>query len=345
MKKTLILIFLGVTLGIQAQKITFRVMQFNIWLEGSQITGGFDAIVNEVIQNNADLVTFNEVLNGNNTHFNDRMVAALKEKGKTYYSFFSDDSGILSRYPILRSASVYPEKADTGSIYKAIIQVGDRQIALYSAHLDYTHYACYLPRGYSGETWKRLKKPVISLDSVLKSALLSKRLEEIKAVVADAEAEFKNGNPVIIGGDFNEPSHLDWVETTKSLFDHNGMIIPWPVSTYLTALGYLDTYRQLYPDPVTYPGFTYPADNPQAEVKKLTWAPKADERERIDFIYYKPLKGLTLKNAVIVGPKGCIVKSKRMEEISNDRFVVPFGNWPTDHKAVLATFELAVDTF
>jgi beta-glucosidase len=345
MKKIVLISLLSFVVSLlNAQNVTLKVMQFNIWLEGTEIPNGFEAIVNEVIENDADVVTFNEVLNNKNTRFNDRMVKSLKERGKIYYSFYSDDSGIISKYPIIDSASVYPEKADTGSIYKAVINVGGDRIAVYSAHLDYNKYAPYLPRGYNGNSWEKMEKPVTLLDSILKNTLSSKRLDQIKAVIADAEKEFKKGHSVIIGGDFNEPSHFDWVKSTKDLFDHNGMIVPWPVSEILSKYGYIDSYRQQFPNPVTHPGFTYPADNAQADIKKLTWAPDADERERIDFIFYKPEKSLILKNVVITGPKGCIVRSKREEDKSQDRFILPSGVWPSDHKAILATFELAISS-
>jgi Endonuclease/Exonuclease/phosphatase family len=344
MKKIIIIIILSFTVSIlYAQKITLKVLQFNIWMEGTEIPNGFDGIVNEVMKNDADVITFNEVLNNNNTRFNDRIVKSLKEKGKTYYSFYSDDSGILSKYPIIKSASIYPENTDTGSIYKAIIKVGNNKIAIYSSHLDYQKYASYLPRGYSGNDWTKMKKPVTDLDSILSNTLSSKRIDEIKSVIADAEKEYKKGNSIIIGGDFNEPSHFDWNNSTKNLFEHNGMIIPWPVSKLLQKYGYIDSYRQKFQNPVTHPGFTYPADNPAAEIKKLTWAPEADERERIDFIFYKPKKGLILKQVFILGPKGCIVKGKREEEKSQDNFILPAGVWPSDHKAVLATFELTLE--
>lgn len=92
---------------------------------------------------------------------------------------------------------------------------------------------------------------------------------------------------MIVGGDFNEPSHLDWIEENKNLYDHNGLVIPWTVTTLLEKDGFIDTYRHIYPNPLTHPGFTYPADNPLKEPGKLTWAPKADERDRIDFIFYQ----------------------------------------------------------
>ncbi|GHS91393.1 hypothetical protein FACS1894203_2060 [Bacteroidia bacterium] len=47
-----------------------------------------------------------------------------------------------------------------------------------------------------------------------------------------------------------------------------------------------------------------------------------------------------MKNSVIVGPKGSIVRSQRVDECSQDIFIEPLNAWPTDHKAVLATFVL-----
>ena len=97
----------------------------------------------------------------------------------------------------------------------------------------------------------------------------------------------------------------------------------------------------LIPDPVAYPGFTFPAGNKLAEeakLEKLAWAPDVDERDRIDFIYYIPSAGWEVKEAVVVGPKSTIVRNKRVEEDSQDIFSTPTGIWPTDHKGVLIKF-------
>ena len=51
-------------------------------------------------------------------------------------------------------------------------------------------------------------------------------------------------------------------------------------------------------------------------VERLTWAPEADERDRIDFIYYIPATGWEVEDAVIVGPKSSIIRSQRVEEDS-----------------------------
>ena len=84
---------------------------------------------------------------------------------------------------------------------------------------------------------------------------------------------------------------------------------------------------------------TYPSDNSEKEIKDLTWAPEADERDRIDFIYYMPDGAFAPKEAKVVGPSSSIVRSERIQEVGNDTFIEPLGIWPTDHKGVLVTFE------
>ena len=144
-----------------------------------------------------------------------------------------------------------------------------------------------------------------------------------------------------MGGDFNEPSHLDWQDNTKNLFDHNGAVIHWDCSMMLSQAGFKDAYRVKYPDPVLYPGFTFPAGNKVAEeakLEKLAWAPDVDERDRIDFIYYYPQQGLSLDECVLVGPSETVLKGKIEKNDSKDVFLTPTCVWPTDHKGNLATF-------
>ena len=144
-----------------------------------------------------------------------------------------------------------------------------------------------------------------------------------------------------MGGDFNEPSHLDWQDNTKNLFDHNGAIIHWDCSMMLCQAGFKDAYREKYPDPVLYPGFTFPAGNRVAEkakLEKLAWAPDVDERDRIDFIYYYPQQNLMLEDCILVGPSETVWKGKIEKSNSKDVFLTPTCVWPTDHKGNLATF-------
>lgn len=339
MKKLAFCIFAFLlSLSVQAGK-KFTVLQWNIWQEGTVVPGGYEAIVNEIVRLKPDFVTFSEVRNYHNTRFCDRIVASLKKKGETYYSFYSDDTGLLSRNPISDSTVVYPLNDDHGTVHRMLTDIHGHKIAVYTAHLDYLSDAYYNVRGYDGSTWKEIPKPE-SVAEVLAVNDASFRDDAIKRFIEAARKDVEDGVLVVLGGDFNEPSHLDWIRETKDLYDHNGMIIPWTVPLLLDNAGFVDAYRTKYPDVLDYPGFTFPTDNPLIEVNRLTWAPKSDERDRIDYVFYYPDRRLKLKDAVIFGPKGSIVKSERIVETSKDRFIEPLGVWPTDHKGMLVTFEL-----
>ncbi|WP_455586429.1 endonuclease/exonuclease/phosphatase family protein [Bacteroides sp.] len=338
MKKLLLFTFLLLNmLSASSRKAgEFTVLQWNVWQEGTVVPGGYDAIVDEIVRLKPDFVTFSEVRNYNETNFSARILSSLQERGLTYYSFYSYDSGLLSKYPITDSLTVFPENEDHGSIYRLLSTINGHKIAIYTAHLDYKNCAYYNVRGYDGSTWKEITKPD-TVDEVMQVNIASQRDDAIKRFIEQARQDMANGYSIILGGDFNEPSHRDWIEANKDLYDHNGMIIPWTVTTLLEEAGFIDSYRRVYPNPLTHPGFTYPSDNLLIESSKLTWAPKADERERIDFIFYQG-KGLQAKEAIIFGPESSIVRGQRVAETSKDKFLTPIGVWPTDHKGVLVTF-------
>ena len=51
-------------------------------------------------------------------------------------------------------------------------------------------------------------------------------------------------------------------------------------------------------------------------------------------------KNLEAKKAIVFGPKGSIVRNKRVQETSKDNFLLPLDVWPTDHKGLLVTFKI-----
>jgi len=324
------------------KEIALNVLQFNIWQEGTVVEGGFDAIIREIIRTDADLITLSEVRNYHGSSLDKRLVEALAAKGYRYYAERSLDTGILSRFPILKQWDFFPVKDDHGSITKALIDVRGTEVVLYSAHLDYLNCSLYLPRGYDGSSWKELAAPVTDTRVIGTDNLKSQRDEAIDVFIADSREERAKGRIVILGGDFNEPSHLDWTESTREKFDHHGVVMPWRNTLELEKAGYKDAYRELYPNPVSHPGFTFPADNPAVEINKLAWSPKADDRDRIDFVFYHPDKRLKIQKAMLVGPKGSVVRNQRVMETTNDSFDIPTGIWPTDHKAVFVRFRLKV---
>lgn len=321
-------------------KTELKVLQINIWQEGTVVPNGFPAIADEIIDKHADIVLFSEVRNYKGTDYIQRILAELKSKGASYFGKSSDeklDVGLISKFPVTDQQALYGKDSGMGGVLKSKIKVGKRDFVFYSLHLDYTNYACYLPRGYDGVTWKKMENPITEVSAIVEANRKSKRDEAIRDIIHDVEGE-KQLQSFIVAGDFNEPSHLDWTVATKDLFDHRGAVVPWDCSVLLEKAGFKDSFRVQYPNPVSHPGFTYPAFNKDVPIDKLVWAPTADDRDRIDYVYYRSKLPLKVVKARIVGPAETVKYAKKQEKDSEDEFLLPKGIWPTDHKALLVTF-------
>ena len=124
--------------------------------------------------------------------------------------------------------------------------------------------------------------------------------------------------PFFVTGDFNVPSHLDGP-------------IEWPVSSTLQALGFRDTYREVFPDPVAKPGTTWYAHREQYLDH---WNPTDDPNavmDRLDFIYAGgPSRTMTVQ---LLGETGAVEVDMAFP-----------GKWPSDHRAVVASFTLRPTT-
>lgn len=124
------------------------------------------------------------------------------------------------------------------------------------------------------------------------------------------------GVPVFLTGDFNVPSHLDWTDEAKSM--HFGVAVEWPVSTRLEQLQFRDSYREVHSDPLTKPAMTWtPGGNGHIEPDEV--------HDRIDFVYAGGPSATI--DSRIVGERGPYT----------DIAITP---WPSDHRAVVSTFEL-----
>lgn len=346
MKKLNVLLCLLFLLGFfvsctKKQTVQLKVLQLNLWYQGGIVPDGISGIIDIIDQTNPDIVFLCEIREEENNPFINDLRDELKKRNKEYNGRYMDQTmGILSKYQLKNVGSPFTLENGSRPVCKATLEIGKKNLTVYSVHWDYTHYECYMPRGYSGTSWKKLDAPADNADSVLIANRLSYRDEGVATLLKDAKQETELGNIVILGGDFNEPSHLDWQTDTKNLRNHNGLVINWDCSIMLYEAGYRDVYRELYPNTVTHPGFSWPAGNKAAPMEKLMWVPDADDRDRIDFIYYYPDKSLTLKDAVLVGPTEDLYLGEIVDCKTQDHFIEPQGIWPSDHKGTLATFEL-----
>ena len=127
------------------------------------------------------------------------------------------------------------------------------------------------------------------------------------------QAAVSSGNPIVLTGDFNEPSFQDWTARAAA-----AKVCPvkvcYPATKRVTELGLKDAWRVAYPNEVAMPGRTWtPTTRPDDPM---------DRHDRIDYVFVSS-KGITVNECQRVGEPG-------NAEIS----VQP---WPSDHRAVIAT--------
>ena len=140
---------------------------------------------------------------------------------------------------------------------------------------------------------------------------------------------------LVLCGDFNEPSHLDWTARAASegmdrwVRNPSGVPLRFPIrwtgSRRLADAGLRDAYRTAYPDEVRHPGNTWTPSYPDGTPGRRAFGDQV--LDRIDMIYFSGPQ-LEVRKAAVVG------ESKETAELVFDR------RWPSDHRAVLAVFSL-----
>lgn len=325
----------------QDSAVELKVMHLNSWVNGTSVPNGLTKIRDVVAAVNPDIACFVEVDN-NTEGFTTTLVNQLAALGHQYYAGFvkGSDASIISKYPI---TSTGPLLRSAVSVFN--VDVHGQSVVIAVAHLDYTYYACYLPRGYRCggsfpyNGWTQIgspnPQPVTDTAIIAAQNIGSQRDEQMGAFLKYIEYETR---PVILTGDFNEPSHLDWTARQANLFDHNGVVYEWTTTKTLSDGGFADAYRVVYPDEVLNPGITWPS---YANGKGNTsWTPHSDDRDRIDFIFYKGSK-VKAVDAALIGPKASYAKSiLTADNIGKDQFLADTLAWPSDHKGVYALISI-----
>lgn len=156
-----------------------------------------------------------------------------------------------------------------------------------------------------------------------------------KATVNLVQPFLKADEKVILVGDFNEPSHLDWTERYakegKDRLVKNPTQTPmrfkieWPGSKALKDIGLSDAYRTVHADEVTHPGITWTPPYADGTPGRANYSNQ--QLDRIDRIYFNDSQLISESASTVTGREG-------NGEIKLD------CDWPSDHWAVLATFEI-----
>jgi len=127
------------------------------------------------------------------------------------------------------------------------------------------------------------------------------------------------GIPLIVGGDFNSPSHLDWTDAMVKARPAVKYPVEWPESKLMADSGFVDSYRVVHADPVATPGLTWTPGYPHPFVRPQ------ETHDRIDYIYS-------------IGAKA--VASDVVGEVGGPDVAIGIDPWPADHRALVTTFEV-----
>ncbi|MGW2701914.1 HAD-IA family hydrolase [Streptomyces sp. NPDC001340] len=265
-----------------------RVMSWNLWLGGSEVDDHRAKQVKAVLESGADVVGLQETAG--------TAAQELAEALGWHHHRAGENLGVISRYPITARFGD-PEVGFYGAAGVRIRVAPGREVDVWTAHLHYTPYGPY------EAVFDGLGAPELIAHEDVRLAQLRDALHRI------AESS-RDGVPVVLVGDFNCPSHLDWPD------------VAWPVTRAAADAGFADSYREVHPDPVAEPGHTWSPIHPVHE----DGSGRPEPQDRIDYVLHRGLSVRDARTLVIGTPRPW------PDVAGND--------WPSDHAAVVTTFEL-----
>lgn len=215
------------------------------------------------------------------------------------FRLFNQGEGhyILSRYPF---ADSLPSRRGV-----KIEVPGGRHVWMFNCHLNYIPYQPYQLNGIPYGEY-----PFIETEAEAVRFASEARIDEVARFGREIAQVMKEGCPVFLTGDFNEPSCLDWTERAAAAGLHK-LKVAWPATRAFGEIGLKDSYRTVHPDEVATPGYT--------------WTPVPSEREvfdRLDFVFYAGCE-----------PTGSFLTGE--SEATSDVVVSPY---PSDHRMVTSGF-------
>lgn len=285
----------------QKQSGTFKVMAWNILHGANDSENGKAHAIQIIREINPDVILMVETygsgkLIADSLGYNFHLIApegtALDDK--------SVNLSIISRYP-------FGKRIDTEFPF----YLGGSEIMIQNQKIRFfSNWFHYLPWENEPEKLGKTTEELLVWEkSGAKYEMIQKVLPYIKKYAAETDSI-----PMILGGDLNTPSHLDWDAKTKKI--HNNLVVPWYSTKVLEDIGLVDTYRKLNPNPIKHPG--------------ITWHTKGEkDSHRIDYIFYK-------------SPKLIALKSESYKVFFNDMIKLNGKEilYPSDHGFVVTTFKI-----
>lgn len=296
------LLFVFTSCQKEMQPHTFKVMTWNILHGANDIPNGQQHAIDIIRTINPDVILMVETY-GSGKNIADAL-------GYHFHLIAPEGTAPDDEHINLSIMSKYPfgERIDTEFPF----YLGGREIIVNNQRIRFfSNWFHYLPWDDAPHKMGKTVEELLAWERTGKKyEMIQNVLPYLKTYTEDIETE---NTPIIIGGDFNAPSHLDWGDETKAI--HNNLVVPWYTTEVLEHLGLKDSYRLLNPNPLTHPG--------------ITWNTKGkDDSHRIDYIFYK---GSGLK----------AVKSVSYNAFLGDLFKIKNKNipYPSDHGIVVTDFQ------
>lgn len=280
-------------------------MTFNVWGGGGYENKPVDETVAVIQAAKADIIGIQESPRPSNGP----SVASSLAEGLGFYYYDQEQendalgsNAILSRFPIMSGGT----KNDLG----VSIDIGGKVVHFFNIHLTHIPYQPYqlvgIPYGSA---------PFLDTAEEAVQAAKDARGPALELLMADLE-EFGEDDIVFVTGDFNEPSHRDWTDATVAA-GQQPLKVEYPTTKTIEGMGFVDALRQVFPDPVKKPAFTW---TPTTDVHD-----PEDHHDRIDFVFVRGMN-ISVVDAAVVGEKSP----------EADIVVTP---WPSDHRAIVAEIE------
>ena len=313
MRYFLFILILGVLLGDLQAGDRLRVLVWNTE-KGSNPYGasGRQRVLKVIKDSRADVVLWQESykLEGADQTLGQWV---SKQLGWNIWQGESPHLAVVSRFEQVKKALHHPWHG----LGARIRDEKGREFEAWSIWLD---YRCPVQ-------WKASDSPESSNDDLIAcDTLKSDRFQQTQALLdeLDQRGLLEEEIPVLVGGDWNSSSHLDWTQETAKVYDHRRELA-LPIGRLMEAANFVDAYRFAHPDPVVAPGNTW---SPRDELRENG---KPDPPERIDRLY--------VKNA-IGRPGLAVVGSQVLPENPDDaRGLKKEVIFPSDHAALLIEFE------
>ncbi len=287
-----------------------------------KMTGQRDRVAEIIRSSKVDVVALQETYG---------QIDFLKKHTKLKHSFGGEGRGdnisILSRYLLTKKMSLGSDFNYRG----AEIELGKtRGFAMFSSWFTSTDSGWFQDKNYSNTQGEAIDRK--------RRYPTAKRLRDF--IVKQGYEKNAVEQPVIIAGDHNNISHLDYVAATEGLNQNYGRgVVNTPVSRLFTDAGYVDSFRTLRADVIKDPGHTYSRIylNGASFVKAGEY-PVDRSHFRIDYVYHKGPKLLPVKSYVIDTFDG---KVKTFPKFGEGKKLIERGLYifPSDHGAVVTWYE------